>query len=73
MADGTPHKAKGGRKNRKWDRSPKRGAKKRERYRQQKVREKNKIKRILQSSGFVAAQEYADKKELIGFYRKLAA
>jgi hypothetical protein len=71
MADSAPHKAKGGRKNRKWDRSPKRSAKKREAYRKAKKREKNKVKRILQSSGITAASQYADKHELWDYLRKL--
>ena len=67
----TPHKAKGGRKNRKWDRSPKRSARKRERYRSSRTREKNKIKRVLQSEGIAAAEKYADVKELWGYLNKL--
>ena len=40
-------------------------------YRSLKTREKNKLKRILQSNGVKAAEEYADKVELYGFLRKL--
>ena len=41
------------------------------RYRVNKIREKNKIKRILQSSGLVAAEKYAEEKEIWGYLKKL--
>jgi hypothetical protein len=40
-------------------------------YRASKTREKNKLKRVLQSNGRKAAEEYADKVELYGYLRKL--
>lgn len=40
-------------------------------YRANKTREKNKLKRILQSNGLQAAEAYADKVELYGYLRKL--
>lgn len=58
---------KKGKKNRKWDRN----LTKCKRYRDMKTREKNKLKRVLQSNGVKAAEEYADKYELYGYLRKL--
>jgi len=40
-------------------------------YRASKNREKNKLKRVLQSNGIQAAEAYADKVELYGYLRKL--
>lgn len=40
-------------------------------YRILKTREKNKLKRVLQSNGVKAAEAYADKYELYGYLRKL--
>lgn len=42
-------------------------------YRASKNREKNKLARILQSEGVVAANNYAEKKELWVYLRKLIA
>ena len=43
------------------------------RYRVNKVREKHKVKRVLQSSGIVAAEKYAEDNEVYGYFRKLLA
>ena len=40
-------------------------------YRSSKNREKNKLKRILQSNGFAAAEKYAEEKELWGYFKKI--
>ena len=40
-------------------------------YRANKTREKNKLKRVLQSNGITAANEYAEAKELWGYLKKL--
>ncbi len=41
------------------------------RYRARKTREIHKLKRVLQSNGLAAAQEYADKHEIWGILKKL--
>jgi hypothetical protein len=41
-------------------------------YRVNKTREKNKLKRVLQSSGLAAAEKYAEEKEIWGYFKKLA-
>jgi len=51
---------KKGKKNRKWDRN----LTKCKKYRDMKTREKNKLKRVLQSNGLAAANEYAEQHEL---------
>jgi hypothetical protein len=40
-------------------------------YRVEKTREKNKLKRVLKSSGIEAATKYADTKEIWGVLRRL--
>lgn len=42
-------------------------------YKNNRQREKNKMKRILQSSGGEAALSYAKKNELLGYYKKLTS
>jgi hypothetical protein len=41
------------------------------RYRANKTREKNKLKRVLQSEGLEAAKAYAEAKEIWGYLKKL--
>lgn len=40
-------------------------------YRVNNTREKNKLKRVLQSNGLVAAEKYAEDKGIWGFYKAL--
>jgi hypothetical protein len=40
-------------------------------YRVNKTRERNKVKRVLQSSGVQAAKKYAEEKEIWGYLKKL--
>jgi hypothetical protein len=43
------------------------------RYRVNKVREKHKVKRVLQSSGIIAAEKYADEHDVWSYFRKLTS
>ena len=58
---------KGGKKNRKLGRDEK----KCQLYQSRHTREKNKIKRILKSSGVIAANAYAEKHDLVTYAKKL--
>lgn len=40
-------------------------------YKAMKTREKNKLKRVLQSNGLTAAKEYAEKYKLTGFLKRV--
>jgi len=40
-------------------------------YRTSKNKERNKLKKILQSNGFQAAEKYAEEKELWGYLKKI--
>jgi hypothetical protein len=60
-------KTLGGKKNRKLGRA----VIKCQQYKNTHTREKNKIKRVLQSSGAVAAKEYAEKNNLLTYLKGL--